>query len=145
MRHVTFYHKESGKLHGLTVLVSDDSAIANNTPPDHIPLDQPPIGMHDPLSQRVDVETGKVIDFIPPAPSDQHEWNPNSKRWVLSAAAQARNSAARAAAARLHELISQQHSFVRRLILDPTDASARTALAAIDAEANSLTGNKDAT
>jgi|GEM_PF-2922085 len=54
-------------------------------------------GTHDPLSKRVDLSTGEVVDFIPAPPSDDHEWNEATHRWVLRedvATRQARRAAA---------------------------------------------------
>jgi hypothetical protein len=33
--------------------------------------------------QKVDIATGALIDYQPPAPSADHEWNPAAKRWVI--------------------------------------------------------------
>ena len=33
-------------------------------------------------SQCVDMVTGEVVDYIPPAPSENHQWEPTAKRWV---------------------------------------------------------------
>jgi hypothetical protein len=40
------------------------------------------LGTYDHLSQRVDLETGAVIYYQPPQPSEQHEWNDDLRRWV---------------------------------------------------------------
>jgi hypothetical protein len=73
-----------------------------------------------------------VIDHQPPAPSDQHEWHPDTKRWHLSAAAQAKATVAAAARARRAQLIEQQHDDVRRAVLG--DAAAVERLRAIESE-----------
>ena len=43
-------------------------------------------GLHDHLSRRVDLTTGQVVDYQPPAPPDtEHEtfaWDASIKRWV---------------------------------------------------------------
>jgi hypothetical protein len=75
-----------------------------------------------------------VIDYQPPQPSQEHEWNAETRRWVLSKAATDRQDAARCAKARLQALEIQERPLLRRLVLDPTNATARTSLAAIDAE-----------
>jgi hypothetical protein len=36
----------------------------------------------DPLSQRVDMATGLVVGYQPPAPSDDHQWDESTKRWL---------------------------------------------------------------
>jgi len=42
-------------------------------------------GSYDLLSQKVDIETAEVIDYLPPQPSAEHEWI--NRRWVLTARA----------------------------------------------------------
>lgn len=57
MKVVRFYHRETGLFHRTRVILSDDAAVALNTPANHIAIDdsrEPPI---DPLSQRMDVST----------------------------------------------------------------------------------------
>jgi hypothetical protein len=67
MRVVSFYHRETGLFSGRHLMVSDPALIPLNTPQDHIAIE----GDHyDPLTQRVDVTTGKVVDHLPPKPSD---------------------------------------------------------------------------
>lgn len=40
------------------------------------------IGVYDPLSQRVDVVTGLVVDYQPPRPSPDYAWDNECKRWL---------------------------------------------------------------
>ena len=80
----------------------------------------------------------ELVDYQPPRPDVDHEWDATKKRWVLSAAATARQNATRVAEARLRELDGQERTLLRRLVLDPTDSAARAALAAIDAEVAGL-------
>jgi hypothetical protein len=40
------------------------------------------VGDYDGLCQRVDVETGQVVDYQPSRPSQAHEWDAVTKRWV---------------------------------------------------------------
>jgi hypothetical protein len=127
VRNVTFYHKDSGVLHPVTIVTNSDTAVALNTPADHMAIDHPEDGRLDHLSQRIEVATGNVVDYQPP-PSPDREWR-------------AHLAAARASGARRAELVSQQHSLVRRLALNPSDASARAALESIDAEIHLLSEN----
>lgn len=136
MKHCAFYHKETGILHPVSVLLSDDSALAANVPPDHVPIDQPPEGPLDMLSQRIDVATGKVVDYQPPAPSDKHVWNASTKRWELSAETRLAALKRRAAAARIAELEVSQARAVREHLLGNADAINR--LRAIDDEISAL-------
>jgi hypothetical protein len=39
-------------------------------------------GDYDLLSQRVDVESGLVVDYQPPSPSENHAWDSGTKRWI---------------------------------------------------------------
>src|ERR1700676_1666739 len=78
MRGIWFYHKHTGLFHGRNLMTSNPKLIAPNTPPDHIAIE----GDHfDPISQRIDVATGKVVDRRPPQPSEDHEWNTSIRRW----------------------------------------------------------------
>lgn len=100
-------------------------------------------GYYDHLSARVDVATGKVVDYQPPQPDTDHEWNPTTKRWVLNAAAVAHQNTMQAAKVRLGELAEQERPLMRRLLLDPTDAKSRAALTALDDEVNQLSKSLD--
>lgn len=40
------------------------------------------VGVFDHLSQKIDLETGEVVDYIPPQPSENHQWNAEKKRWL---------------------------------------------------------------
>ena len=74
-------------------------------------LDRPDV-----LSQRIDVQTGELVDYQPPQPSADHEWNEISRRWVLSQHAQTRNARRQAAQARIDELERRQARRVRELL-----------------------------
>ena len=133
MRTVSFFHKETGMFNGNHMIVSDDSVLALNTPPDHIVID----GHHDPLSKRVDLAAPpelvddinqygvimgkrivhKVVDYVPPQPSVDHEWNAATKRWALNAATVAKAQRGATAASRIAQLVEGQHHWTRRHIL----------------------------
>jgi hypothetical protein len=89
-------------------------------------------GRHDYLSRRVDIESGEVVEYQPPQPSPDHEWNATTKRWALSAAVQERNARRGAARAQIAALESAQVRPQRELLLDPTNADARKRLEAIE-------------
>jgi len=89
-RTVMFYHRETGLFSPIRLMISDSAMLDANTPPDHIAIDG---HEHDENSQRVDVSTGKVVDYQPPAPSDAHEWNGVTRRWQLNAATTAKQAA----------------------------------------------------
>jgi len=59
----------SGPAHGLRA----------NTPAGHVAW----FGDVDFLSQKMDVETGKLVDYQPPRPSEKHYWHTARKRWLL--------------------------------------------------------------
>jgi len=88
-------------------------------------------GVSDWRSQRVDLATGSVVDYQPPAPSIDHVWDAVSRRWRLtdaaSAAIDARDSASRAIA----DLERQSLRALREHILG--DPAAADRLRQIDA------------
>ena len=133
MRVVSFYHRETGLFNGRHLMVSDPALIPLNTPPDHIAID----GDHyDPLTQRVDVGTGKVIDHLPPKPSDDHEWSSITRRWQLRAEVTARHKAKSVALSRITELELKALRALREHALGKSGAHER--LAAIDTEITRL-------
>lgn len=79
MKTVSFYHKDTGFLNGAHLTASDEEAVILNTPVDHIAIE----GHHDSMSKKVDITTGEIVEHKPPAPSDDHEWHDESKRWKL--------------------------------------------------------------
>ncbi len=138
MRHVTFYDVETGLLHPVSVMASDDDAIELNVPPGHKAIDHPNGAMLDRLSKRVDVKTGKVIDYQPPQTSADHEWNASSKRWELKREVIAAQQTARMKSIQIRALRDSQHDYVRRIVLNAQDHTARAALQDIDAQINAL-------
>lgn len=61
------------------------SHIEYNTPPGYVAIE----GVYDHLSQRIDIATGIVVDYQPPAPPDtamaSYTWDVPSKRWLATA------------------------------------------------------------
>jgi hypothetical protein len=76
----SFYRLSDGTFTGRTLCVPDN-AIAMNTPAGLAVK----AGIFDHLSQRVDVDSGEVVDYQPPQPNDDHEWNAEVRRWVKRA------------------------------------------------------------
>ena len=184
MRSVSFFHKETGLLHPVTVIASDDEAIKLNTPPDHEPIDNPKDGsVHDHMSRRVNMDVHArikalrnelnqksltptegtaeqisavqqaekdwrsqreadiealqgqlIVDYQPPQPSVDHEWNGTTKRWQLNAATRERESKRRDAQQRIAALAHEERHLLRRLALNSFDAEAKERLTAIDTE-----------
>jgi hypothetical protein len=77
-----------------------------------------------------------VIDYQPAQPSEDHEWNADTKRWGLSAAAQAKAAAAAATKARIAQLRAQQHDLVPRAVLG--DAAAKEQLQGLEDQVRQL-------
>jgi hypothetical protein len=131
MRQFHFYDASTGVLHASSIVINAPDAEKNaaaNCPPDHEVVE----GTLDPLSQCVDVATGQVIDYQPPAPSSDHIWSTDSKRWQLSGAAQGKLDARSHAVDRIAALEASQHRVMRELALGSATALAR--LKSIDAE-----------
>lgn len=132
MRTVSFFHRETGLLNGQLLIASDDEAVALNTPADHIAID----GHHDSLTQRVDLATAQVVDYQPPQPSPDHEWNVESKRWVLGAATAARQAARSSALLAIGQLEAKGIRAMRELALNTLGAADR--LKSIDDQISAL-------
>jgi hypothetical protein len=133
MKVVSFYHRETGMFNGRHLMVSDPAMIPLNTPPEHIAIE----GDHyDPMTQRVDVGTGRVIDHIPPQPSGDHEWSAITRRWQLRPEVTARMQARNAALGRITELELKALRALREHALSKPGAHER--LAAIDTEISAL-------
>ena len=132
IRRFSFYDKATGLFSGRIDFVDDadrvDQYISANVATGHGALE----GMFDHLSQKVDIETGKVIDYQPPAPSSDHEWNATTKRWELSQAVQQRRAAHEAAMARIASLEASAHRPLREALLGV--AGSRERLERIEAQ-----------
>jgi len=130
-----FYHKATGLFLPAVFQTDDPRMLRNNTPAGHAALE----GEYDHLSQRVDVSdpaAPKVVDYQPPQPSSDHEWNASTKRWQLSQAAAGRLAAQTAARQRIVELEASAAPLLRKSVLG--DAAALDALRALDAEISAL-------
>jgi hypothetical protein len=144
MKTVSFFHKDTGALHSNQLICSDDSVVAMNTPADHIAID----GHFDHLSKRVDVANPefvdvyvnrtktdtpakalryKVVDYVPPSPSDDHEWNSETKRWVIKAEVIAKAQAKAAALAQIAALEAKGVRAGREMQLGVAGAAERLA------------------
>jgi hypothetical protein len=132
MKNYHFYDLRTGEIHRHSFSASDHEAVSTNTPPGCAAIE----GQYDREAQRVDISTGQVIDYQPPAPSADHEWNADTKRWQLTAAAADKISRSNAARARIAQLEAAQHRHVREHCLGVAGAAAE--LKKIDAEISSL-------
>lgn len=166
MKHYSIYHLETGALIGRVFGcdISDPAALAHavrsNTPDGHGVVE----GRHDHLSKRVDVErlaredsdaltawdrsgerpkapvatAAHVVDYVPPQPSSDHEWDAVAKRWRLTQAAQEIEQRKHREVAEIANLREQAHDPMMRLALDPADAAARQELLDIKARIAAL-------
>ena len=138
LRVMSFYHKVSGLFHARHLMSSDAKSIALNTPDDHIAID----GDHyDRLSQRIDIQTGKVIDLVPEQPSADHEWNATDRRWQIKPEVTAREESRRHAIQRITQLEMSGVRSLRELALGEAKAADR--LRALDAEIAALRKSLD--
>ena len=80
----SFYAAETGAIAPGRVTCAAGPNLEANTPPGHIPTP----GAYDHLSQRVNLATGQVEDYPPPAPPDDDlrtwAWDAAAKRWIPS-------------------------------------------------------------
>lgn len=118
-RHVAFFHEGTGILSPLSVLATDDDALKQNTPADHIALDHPPVGRWDHRKHRVDIASGAVI---------AHEHVPSDEERKLDHL--------RSTLRKIRQLQSEQHRMLGDLALDREGAKAR--LQAIEGEIGQL-------
>jgi hypothetical protein len=133
MKTFSFFDPATGELSAETVTCSDRQADANTRPG----LTRIEGGL-DHLSQRVDIETGDVIDYQPPAPSDLHEWDASIKRWRLPDAVVAAQAEQRALLAMIQRIEARQPRALRELMLTPSDRDARQRIADLDSEIAAL-------
>lgn len=95
-------------------------------------------GVADHLSQRVDVGTGKLLDYIPSSPGEDYQWSNVSRRWELSDAAVIREQRRRQALSEIERLEREvQPRIIRELRLaeleSRRDSGAENRLAQLDA------------
>lgn len=135
IRSYSFYHAETGMFAG-KIYETDapsDATILREGPPGHSYVE----GKHDHLSKRVDVATGTVIDWQPPAPSAEHEWDSDRRRWKLSPAASMKLHRSLEATAQIQHLENDvQPRILREVALGHDGAKER--LASLDAEIEQL-------
>ena len=91
----SFYDSATGAIARGRITCSP-AQLAANTPPGHLPI----LGAFDPLCQRVDIATGQVEFYQPPAPADDElrtwAWDAQTRRWIASPTELAVADAARA-------------------------------------------------
>jgi hypothetical protein len=127
--HVSFYHRDTGLFNGIKLMSSDETAVKLNTPEDHLAI----AGHHDHLSRRVDLESGQVVPYQPPSPSDHHMWEAATERWVLNDDRQLKIAAHRDALSKIAILEASQPRYIREHTLG-TNPKALERLQAIEDE-----------
>jgi hypothetical protein len=112
--YVHFYDDKAGLFTGVSIhtnLIDPKDIkefIAENTPSGHGAY----VGYVDPLSQKMDLASGQIVDYKPPQPSPKHEWNPITKRWQKQAALKRS-----VVLARIADLEKGQHRTVRETLI----------------------------
>lgn len=129
-----FYDLETGLFTRQRLAASDAALVDANTPAGCGAF----AGDVDPDSMRVDLDTGQVVDWQPPAPSEEHQWNADARRWELPPEAAKREAEGIDAQRRIEALELQQLRPLRELLIDQSSAPARAKLAAIEDEIATL-------
>lgn len=124
----SIYRESDGAFTGRQYGATSAEDLADNLPEGCAAIE----GQFDHTCQRVDKATGAVIDFIPPSPGADYEWNADLRRYRLTAAAEQAINADRQARAVIAEQESRQLRAIRELLLNPNDAGAMQRLRDID-------------
>lgn len=74
----SIFDKKTGLFTGTKITTSSTDLLKDNIPEDCDVM----IGEYDPLQHKVDVNRKKVIEYQPPAPGPNHNWDQVTKRWV---------------------------------------------------------------
>jgi hypothetical protein len=129
----SFYDETTGDFSG-RVFSGSARLVALNTPTGYVAIS----GRFDRLSQRVDTKTGEVVDYQPPSPGDNYEWNADRKRYVLKSEILEQQRKHDAAMARIAEAEAEQARPLRELMLNPDDTAALQKLTELDDEIKTL-------
>jgi hypothetical protein len=146
MRTAHFYDLSTGVFTGESFSFSGrDDVLASNTPPGCGVYE----GDIDWLSNRIDVETKQILDYQPPPPDVDHEWNLQTKRWQKRTDVVAREQRTADAIAEIQSLEKLQVRSISELLVDPDATEARDNLerrkARIDELRHSITAGKETT
>ncbi len=125
IRTFSFYNTTDGLLHTSQTQCSEhanaEAFADSNAPPGYKAIE----GQFDPLSQRVDTISGEVVNYQPPQPSLDHEWDDTTKRWQLNAAAAQRLAERSNALTQIPTLEAKQHRAMREYALGIAGAAER--------------------
>jgi hypothetical protein len=127
----SLYEAATGLFTGKRLHCDDEGLLAVRLPAGALALE----GAFDHRSQRMDLTTGQVVAYRPPAPSGDHEWDNVAKRWQVKPAARGETRST-VIYARIQALEATQGRAVREATLG--DASAMKRLKEIDAEITDL-------
>jgi hypothetical protein len=118
---VNFYDESTGQFsrHICVSASALDRTIVANTPAGHKPY----IGQVDMESQRMDVATGRVVDFRPESPGDDYEWHTVMRRWVKSQAVLQWEADMRQAVASLREIDAKRSRALADHAINPNERS----------------------
>lgn len=128
----SLYEAATGLFTGKRLHCDDDGLLAVRLPAGTLAIE----GSYDPRCQRMDLATGTVVAYRPPAPSPDHEWDNVGKRWQIKAPAGGAEARTAVIYARIQALEATQGRAVREATLG--DASAMKRLKEIDAEIKEL-------
>jgi hypothetical protein len=128
----SLYEAATGLFTGKRLHCDDEGLLAVRLPAGALAME----GAFDHRSQRVDLATGAVVAYRPPAPSGDHEWDGVAKRWQVKAAVRGAEGRSAVIYARIQALEATQGRAVREATLG--DASAMKRLKEIDAEISDL-------
>lgn len=128
IRQFSVYNKETGLFTGLVLSTSnpDDAWRSINVQEGFDIIE----GEYKYLQYKV--VDGRVVEYVPPAPSADYEWNPLAKEWELRPELQRRADRRNAAIRLIATLEAQQQRAMRELLLDGNNKDARVRLTAIE-------------
>ena len=121
----SFYDPATGLFSGKKFRGIRPSDVEANTPEGLIAIE----GEYDHRCQRI-LPDGQVVDWKPPKPDDDHEWN--GTRWILTVAVAAVRKKRRDTQAEIENLERSQLRSMREVILDSTDDIAKDRLSGIE-------------
>jgi len=127
----SLYEAATGLFTGKRLHCDDEGLLAVRLPAGTLALE----GAFDHRCQRMDLATGEIVGYRPPAPSPDHEWDGAAKRWQVKPAVRGEGRST-VIYARIQALEATQGRAVREATLG--DASAMKRLKEIDAEITDL-------
>lgn len=136
----SFYRSSDGYFDDLQFSTQSSDALSQLqylTPPGCVAI----AGTHDPLSRRVNLETGHIEEYRPEKPDADHEWlhddpvtGARIRRWVLKPEIAEQRAKLAAADSAVTALDLKLIRPIQELLLDPKNAAARAKLQELSAE-----------